>query len=110
MSFNVCLKFAFIFLCFFFYSFDIISFLLRSDTESHVEVNKNEKRKYTIYLNSLKLNKLFKKRAEKSEAPNTDVEEGKLSNDEEENAAPSESTVIIEDEPAKKVKLFFISI
>lgn len=50
------------------------------------------------------LNNLFKNRSEngKSSQPD-DVEDGKLSNDEDDNAAPSESTVIVEDEPAKKV-------
>lgn len=64
-------------------------------------MNKSEgKRKYVIQLNNL-----FKKRSEKPEAPSpNDAEEGKLSNDEEDNAAPSESTVIIEDEPQKKVR------
>lgn len=74
----------------------------RSDTESHVDVNKSEKRKYlNINLNSF--NKLFPKRTDKSEQPahQPDVEEGKLSEDEQ--AAPSESTVIVEDEPNKKV-------
>lgn len=74
--------------------------IIRSDTESHVDVDKTEKRKYTINLN---LNNLFK-RGEKSKATESnDAEQGKLSEDE--NAAPSESTVIIEDEPSKKVKL-----
>lgn len=50
------------------------------------------------------LNNLLKNRSEhgKSSQPD-DVEEGKLSNDEDDNAAPSESTVIVEDEPTKKV-------
>lgn len=74
----------------------------RSDTESHAEVNKSEKRKYlNINLNSF--NKLFPKRSDKTEQPphKPDIEEGKLSEDE--NAAPSESTVIVEDEPNKRV-------
>lgn len=53
-----------------------------------------------------KLNIFKKQRSDKSDAANTEsnVEEGKQSNYDEENAAPSESTVIIEDEPTKKVK------
>lgn len=60
-------------------------------------MNKNEgKHKYVIQLSNL-----FKKRSEKPEAPaQNDTELGK---DDEDNAAPSESTVIIEDEPQKKV-------
>lgn len=81
----------------------------RSDTESHVYVDKSEKRKFAFNFN---LNNLFKNRSEKgkSSQPN-DVEDGKLSNDEDDNAAPSESTVIVEDEPTKKVmKQSFFSI
>lgn len=65
-------------------------------------MNKSEgKHKYVIQLNNL-----FKKRSKKPEASaSNDAEEGKLSNDEEDNAAPSESTVIIEDEPQKKVRI-----
>lgn len=76
----------------------------RSDTESHNDVNKNEgKRKYVIQLSNL-----LKKRFEKPEAPApTDAEAGIASNDEEDNAAPSESTVIIDDEPQKKVWRLF---
>lgn len=65
----------------------------------------------------IRLNNLFKKNPNKPEAPSqTDAEDGKVSHDEEDNAAPSESTVIIDDEPQKKVKrkvvaccLFFTS-
>lgn len=74
----------------------------RSDTESHTDVNKSEgKRKYVVQLNNL-----FRKRSNKPEAPaaNDDVEEGKTSQDEDDNAPPSESTVIVEDEPQKKVR------
>lgn len=73
----------------------------RSDTESHTDVNKSEgKHKYVI-----QLNKLFKGRLSKPEAPSSnDLEEGKTSQDEEDNAPPSESTVIVEDEPQKKVR------
>lgn len=72
----------------------------RSDTESHTDVNKSEgKRRYVIQLNNL-----FKKRSNKPEASAAnDVEDGKTSQDEEDNAPPSESTVIVEDEPQKKV-------
>lgn len=94
------------FLCFFFYvRYNLVFFLFakkygRSDTESHGDVNKNEgKRKYVIQLNNL-----FKKRSDKPEALSpSDAEQGKVSNDEEDNAPPSESTVIVEDEPQKKV-------
>lgn len=53
----------------------------------------------------IRLNNLFKKQSNKPEAPqhNDDVEDGQLSRDDDDNAAPSESTVIIEDEPQKKV-------
>lgn len=76
----------------------------RSDTESHTDVNKSEgkRNKYVIQLNNL-----FKKHTGKAEAPApNDAEEGKVSNDEEDNAPPSESTVIVEDEPQKKVWIF----
>lgn len=64
-------------------------------------MNKSEgKRKYVIQLNNL-----FKKRSNKPEAPaSNDVEDGKTSQDEDDNAPPSESTVIVEDEPQKKVR------
>lgn len=71
----------------------------RSDTESHGDVNKSEgKHKYVIQLSNL-----FKKRSEKPEAPaKNDAEQGK---DDDDNAVQSESTVIIEDEPQKKVSI-----
>lgn len=64
-------------------------------------MNKSEgKHKYIIQLNNL-----FKRRSSKPEAPTSnDVEEGKTSQDDEDNAPPSESTVIVEDEPQKKVR------
>lgn len=67
-------------------------------------MNKSEgkRNKYVIQLNNL-----FKKHTGKAEAPApNDAEEGKVSNDEEDNAPPSESTVIVEDEPQKKVWIF----
>lgn len=58
----------------------------------------------------IRLNNLFKKNGNKPEAPSqTDAEDGKVSHDEEDNAAPSESTVIIDDEPQKKVRVFLLS-
>lgn len=52
-----------------------------------------------------RLNNIFTKHTKKPEASaQSDIEEGKLSQDEDDNAPPSESTVIIEDEPKKKVK------
>lgn len=76
----------------------------RSDTESHNDVNKSEGKRSLV----IRLNDLFKKR--KPETSQTDAEDGKVSHDDEDNAAPSESTVIIDDEPQKKVKRFFSSL
>lgn len=73
----------------------------RSDTESHNDVNKSEGKHNLM----IRLNNLFKKHTNKAEAPSaTDAEDGRVTHDDEDNAAPSESTVIIDDEPQKKVK------
>ena len=71
---------------------------IRSDTES-ADVKQSKQKKFNLNFEGL-----FKKKQQKLDHAG-DNEDPESPNEEDDNAAPSEATVIIEDDPPRKVSL-----